>query len=375
MRQRHQAGGLRKQRGRWLGMWWDGGKRKSRVLGLVKEMTKSKARDEVAKIVAELKAKTETKSRVWCFGEFVEKLFFPYYSRKWKASTRGSTMNRISIHLVADLRDRELSGLKRDELQDLLDLKARKESLSFSTVDHLRWDLKQIFDMAVAEGHIVRNPALLLFTPKEARMAQREVMTAAEVQTCFRVLGPRERLIAKLAILAGMRPGEIFALTWGEMTSTYANIRQRVYRGVIDTPKTEQSFRKAALSEGLLHEIEDWRKLAPSTAAHAWVFPSERMTPMAKENVWRRSIGPKLDKVGLGWVNFQVMRRTHASLMSDLGVEGKLVADQLGHSLDVNQNVYTQSAVSKRQIAVNRLENSLIGVQMEFTVPVDSVIN
>jgi hypothetical protein len=56
MRQRHQAGGLRKQRGRWLGMWWDGGKRKSRVLGLVKEMTKSKARDEVAKIVAELKA-------------------------------------------------------------------------------------------------------------------------------------------------------------------------------------------------------------------------------------------------------------------------------------------------------------------------------
>jgi len=375
MRQRHQAGGLRKQRGRWLGMWWDGGKRKSRVLGLVKEMTKSKARDEVAKIVAELKAKTETNSRVWCFGEFVDKVFFPYYSRKWKASTRGSTMNRISIHLVADLRDRELSGLKRDELQDLLDLKARKESLSFSTVDHLRWDLKQIFDMAVAEGHIVRNPALLLFTPKEARMAQREVMTAAEVQTCFCVLGPRERLIAKLAILAGMRPGEIFALTWGEMTSTYANIRQRVYRGVIDTPKTEQSFRKAALSEGLLHEIEDWRKLAPSTAAHAWVFPSERMTPMAKENVWRRWIGPKLEKAGLGWVNFQVMRRTHASLMSDLGVEGKLVADQLGHSLDVNQNVYTQSAVSKRQIAVNRLENSLIGVQMEFTVPVDSVIN
>ena len=116
--------------------------------------------------------------------------------------------------------------------------------------------------------------------------------------------------------------------------------------------------------------------MAPSTAAHAWVFPSERMTPMAKENCWRRYIGPKLDKVGLGWVNFQVMRRTHATLMSDLGVEGKLVADQLGHSLDVNQNVYTQSAVSKRQIARSiRLENSLIGVQMEFTVPVDSVIN
>ena len=54
--------------------------------------------------------------------------------------------------------------------------------------------------------------------------------------------------------------------------------------------------------------------------------------------------------------------------MSDLGVEGKVVADQLGHILDVNQNVYTQSAVSKRRNAVNKLENSLNGVQMEFTI-------
>jgi integrase len=158
------------------------------------------------------------------------------------------------------------------------------------------------------------------------------------------------------------------------MTSTYANICQRVYRGVIDSPKTEQSFRKAALSEGLLREIEDWRKVAVTTADSAWVFPSERMIPLAKENIWRRSIQPKLEKAGLGWVNFQVMRRTHATLMNDLGVEGKLVADQLGHSLDVNQNVYTQSAVSKRQVAVNQLEIALNGVQTEFALPEHPVI-
>jgi hypothetical protein len=43
MRQRHQTGCLKKQRGRWLGMWWVDGKRKSRVLGFVKDMTKSKS--------------------------------------------------------------------------------------------------------------------------------------------------------------------------------------------------------------------------------------------------------------------------------------------------------------------------------------------
>jgi hypothetical protein len=35
---------------------------------------------------------------------------------------------------------------------------------------------------------------------------------------------------------------------------------------------------------------------------------------------------PALTKVGLGWANFQVMRRTHATLMKAVGADGKLVA-------------------------------------------------
>jgi len=193
-------------------MWYADGKRKSQVVGSIKDMTKTKAREEVARIVSEERAKRQS-DRAWTFGEFVETIYFPYYSRKWKHSTRENNVNRISVHLVAPFRDRGLSSFRRDELQDLLDLKAK--SLSFSVVDHLRWDLKQIFDMAVAEGQVVRSPALLLFTPKEAKKPVRLAMTIREVQICFGALDQRERLIAKLAILAGIRPGEIFALTWG----------------------------------------------------------------------------------------------------------------------------------------------------------------
>ena len=43
MRKRHSTGGIRKQRGRWIGMWWvDGSVKKSRVLGFVKDMSKSR---------------------------------------------------------------------------------------------------------------------------------------------------------------------------------------------------------------------------------------------------------------------------------------------------------------------------------------------
>src|ERR1035438_5794673 len=213
--------------------------------------------------------------------------------------------------------------------------------------------------MAVAEGQIARSPALLLFTPREAKKPVWRVMTIKEVQMCFGALDQRERLIAKLAILAGMRPGEIFALTWGRLTATHADIRQRVYRRKIDTPKTDNSIRQAALSEGVLDEIENWRMMAVETRDDAWVFPSERMTPLSKDNCWRRVMLPALAKVGLGWANFLVMRRTHATLMKALGADGKLVADQLGHSLDVSQNVYTQSTVESRLGIVNQLEKSL----------------
>ena len=142
--------------------------------------------------------------------------------------------------------------------------------------------------------------------------------------------------------------------------SWYVDIRQRIYRAVLDTPKTSLSIRQAALSEGLLREIEAWRSVSIVTDDNAWVFPSERLTPMSKDNCWNRNIKPKLAKAGLSWANFLAMRRTHSTLMGDLSVDGKLVADQCGHTLDLNQNVYRQSPVASRLPAVNQLEKTLL---------------
>ncbi len=58
MRTRHSTGGVRKQRGRWRALWYEGGVKKSKVVGFVKDMTKGEAREAVAKIVAEIRART-----------------------------------------------------------------------------------------------------------------------------------------------------------------------------------------------------------------------------------------------------------------------------------------------------------------------------
>ena len=173
------------------------------------------------------------------------------------------------------------------------------------------------------------------------------------------VLNLRERVIAGLAVLA-MRPGEIFALTRSRTERDYANIQQRVYRGEVDTPKTFKSRRLAALGDGLLAWIQQWLDLLPDRRPEAWLFPSEKLTtPLSKDNCWRRDIQPRLLKVGLEWANFQVMRRSHSSLMDDLGIDPQVRADQMGHGVDVNQNEYTHASLERRKQAVNALEKAV----------------
>jgi hypothetical protein len=92
----------------------------------------------------------------------------------------------------------------------------------------------------------------------------------------------------------------------------------------------------------------------------AWVFPSEKLaTPLAKDNCWRRRFPPKFKPVGLAWVNFQVMWRTHSSLLKELDVDPQIRAEQMGHTVDVNENVYTITSINRRKEAVNALERAL----------------
>jgi hypothetical protein len=135
-----------------------------------KWMRRSEAASEIVK-------RKKTDADTTLFGPFVEGPYFDFYGRKWKESTAYMNQQRVRMHLVEPFRYRELSSFKRDELQDLPDAKA---GMSFSVVDHLRWDLKQIFDMAIAEGHIRLNPAALLFTPKDAKGPKHPAMAVEQ---------------------------------------------------------------------------------------------------------------------------------------------------------------------------------------------------
>jgi len=205
MRRRYQKGSLqlRKQGGVWvwLGMWREGEHRRTKTLGQKSEMTKAEAKAMLESILAPLNARQEPQAGRMQLGAFIRDVYYPFCRRKWKRSSRMTTEDRINHDIAPKVGDSELRSIGRVALQDLLDQKAA-DGLSFSVVNHLRWDLRHIFRVAVAEGFIERNPAELLFTPHNALRAQQRVAVAEEIARVFASVDLRERLILKLAGIA-----------------------------------------------------------------------------------------------------------------------------------------------------------------------------
>src|SRR5260221_11501034 len=98
-----------------------------------------------------------------------------------------------------------------------------------------------------------------------------------------------------------MRPGEIVGLQWADVGENTVQVKRRVYRHHVDTPKTTNSVRRAALPPSLVADLQEWRSLYPKATPTDWVFPSENgRTPISPGNVWRRYIRPVLEKLHLG---------------------------------------------------------------------------
>ncbi len=339
----------------WLGKYRerDGDKVTSRTksLGRLDKMSKSEAKEKLANILRPVNVAVAG-PLASTVKRFLQDVYLPCYAKRWKRSTLQTNTDRIQRDIVGPFGDREISSLTRQELQDCLDSKA---GLSFSTVDHLKWDFHQMFEMACAEGLVVRNPALMLFTPRQCRKPERRVLTVEQIKLVFASLPLRERLQVKLAILASMRPGEIFALRRGGVVEKVAAIQERIYRGDLDTPKTEKSVREVPLSSGVMKDLKEWLSVSPDTGPGGWLFTSEKLTtPLSKDNAMERYIRPRLKRVGLGWCNFQIMRRTLPSYTTGR-FNPKVVADLMGHDVNVNLNVYTQTSLESRREVVEAL--------------------
>jgi integrase len=359
-RKRFQKGSLQSRKhGRhrvWVAFWYQSDGKHSKVLGRASQMTKSDAEAVLSAILRPINCGAAQGAKpVYTFEQFIKDVYLPFCRRNWKESTAGTSEQIVQTHLVPELGGCLLHGIRREELQDLLDRKALE--LSSSVVSHLRWFLSGIFKLALSDGVVLNNPAAELRIPRKCQPGRTvRPLTEEEVMKYLEALSLREKLFTRLAIFEGLRPGEILALRWRSFDGEKIRVEERVYKRVFDTPKNGK-VREGAISDGTLSLIAEWAELAEDPSPGGFVFPSEKLTtPLSLDNVWRRHIFPKLEKIELEWATFQVLRKTNASLSKKAGVDPKVASDQRGHGLGVSMEVYTNSDLEQKRAALKKLE-------------------
>jgi len=344
----------------WVACYWEGGGRRSKVLGRCSQMGKGEAEAALSVILQPINSGMAQGPRpLYTLAQFIDGVYLPFCRRTWKESTAGTSEQIINTHLVPEFGKDLLSGIRREKLQDLLDRKALE--LSISPVSHLRWFLNGIFKLALSDGLVFNNPAAELRIPKKCQPGRAmRPLAEEEVREYLEVFDIRERPISRLAIVEGVRPGEIFALRWRSVQTHAVYVEQRIYKRVFDSPKNHKA-REIAVSDGTSELLKEWRGLAEDPNPDGFVFPSETLiTPLSADNVWRRTMKPKLEEVGLGWATFQVLRKTNASLSKKYGVDPKVAADQRGHGIGVSVDVYTSSDIEQKREAVKKLEAAVL---------------
>ena len=95
-------------------------------------------------------------------------------------------------------------------------------------------------------------------------------------------------------------------------------------------------------------------------ATHGLCFTTTLGTPIDKRNLVRRSFYPLLERTGLPRMRFHELRHSCATVLMELGVPPKVVADILGHSsATLTLNVYSHVSATMQEDAMRRLDAAL----------------
>lgn len=342
----------------WRAQWRQNGRGRTRILGPYTDMSRAEARAILDGILAPLE-QSRARSRLAhavTLRRYVLDEYLPTKSRVWKASTRLTTEQLVEDHILAAFGGRELTLITRKELQAHLDGLAER-GLSASVVGHVRWQLSAIFAMAQSDGLIAVNPASGLITPRCKAGEPKRSLSVDDVRRAELILEPRDRLLFRLAVYEGLRPGEIIGLKLGDIQPDGLHIERRVYRGKVDSPKSARSRRVVPPTDGTRNLMALYVESLPDRSNDAWLFPSEALrTPISYSNIWRRRIGPALKAAGIAGANYQVLRRTWVTHIAEAERDATIRAKLAGHSVDVHENVYRQPDASAMRKAMRRLE-------------------
>ena len=376
-RPRYQKGSIRKRGKRnpvWELQWWAdyikpdgriGRSRESAILGLVSEMGVKQARKLAELNMNPVNTGKSVAHSMMTLGEFIGQIYVPLGFPVLKGSTRKRYRSTLDLHLIPALGKYRLCDLRSVEVQRFI-LQKFDGGLGWETCSHIRNLLSKIYSNAIKWGHFGGvNPALGVELPEKQDVREKRVLMPEEVIRLLSVLREPVRSMVLLAILTGLRIGEILALRWQDVdvNGRELHVERAYYRGNMGTPKTKGSKRTVPLPLSVM------RVLAALPVNGELVFASRKGTPLNDTNLLLRILKPAGKLAGVPWVSWHTFRRTHATLLQLAGGSAKDAQAQLGHSqITTTLGIYTIPVPSHQREAVEKL-SVLVTNGDEFGIP------
>jgi integrase len=244
--------------------------------------------------------------------------------------------------------------------------------LSPRTILHCHRVLSAALRQAVRWRLLPYNPAADVKPPKIER---RKVLTYSLTQTADLLEALRGcwmHVPALLAVLCGMRRGEIAALRWGAVDLDKGRLAvvqsaEQTKAGVrYKEPKSGQ-VRTVALSAAVVSELRAHRAIQAENLLRLGIrldddsflvaqADGSAYDPDSISKEWRL----RIIKSGLPRIRFHDLRHTHASHMLASGVHPKVASERLGHSrVGITLDLYSHVTESLQDDAVALVDDAM----------------
>lgn len=295
-RQAHGNGSIYKRAsdGRWVGavnLGDVGGKRVRRV---VYGETQAEVVDKITRIREEHRQGLPVAADVVLVGDFLSTWLENIARPRLRPNTFAGYADTIRVHIKPAIGKLKLQDLTTDHVEALFKRKL-DNGLSASTIRGIRAVLRTALQSAVRKGRLVRNVASLAEIPK---VIQREIVPLSVEETrrlIESMRGHRFDAAFLVALVLGLRRGEILGLTWQavDVTSRMLHVKQQL-----------QHLKKAGVDalppklRGSIHWVDDDHALVPLKTAKA--LRSLQMPAVVIDALKRRKKQQARDRLAAG---------------------------------------------------------------------------
>ncbi|TME06192.1 MAG: site-specific integrase [Chloroflexi bacterium] len=307
----------------------------------------------------------------------VEQFFTHWLEDVHKANVRVSTYKRyqnlLRLHFLPVLGQYQLVKLSPQHIQALYAQKL-KEGLSPRTIRFLHAVLHKAFDHAVRLSYLPRNICDMVELPRSEKY-EYHPLTLEQIQqllSCAQ-MHPLEALFV-LALVTGMRRGELLALKWRDIN--FAENTLQVQRALIEVrgedlresePKTAHGRRSIyliplaidALKQHRARQLEVRLQHADTWQEQDYIFCTSHGSPFHVTYILN-SFRSLLKKASLPRIRFHDMRHSAATLLLSMGTHPKVVQEILGHSnIRMTMDIYSHVLPSMQKDAMTKLSRAL----------------